>query len=354
MTSSEEHRDELTDGGLDDLLSSAADDVMNHAVNTTAPTAALLRLMDDDASGDPPSRGIAVIMQRSIARQLDRVLDHPRAFALDRILYHAGTIVSGIDRDLGFIIPSPAFNLARALGRASAVVHALDRDRGRPDLNRARELARSFALALDDSRDRDIYRSVVSGRAHDLTRALRAARDVGFALAVAHAQGRGSPTSLAVEEAFDCARDLAWNLGFDDASSRDIGDDLARALDHTRELVRSGPRTFPPDPDLEPDLDLARSLQLEQDLIRAHGHVRGLITTLQTATVDVSGADLQDLDLDLDNLDILAGVIWSELTRWPPEVADEVWARSRPIREGTWQVMDGTEPDSVDRATVPG
>ena len=359
MTSGEEHRDELTDDELDDLLSSAADEVMNHAANTEATTAALLRLMDDDTPGHLASRGIAVIMQRSTARRLDLVLDHARAFALYRILYHAGTIVSGIERDLGFIVPSPAFDLARALGRASAVADALDRDRERPDLRRARNLARSFALALDDTHARD--RHVVGARAGDLIRALGTARDAGFALAVAHGQGRGSPSSLAVEEAFRYARDLTWDRGFDDASSRGIGDDLARALDHTRELVRSGARTFPPEPDLEPDLDLARSLQLEQDLIRAHGHVQHLITALQATTVDVSGDDLQDLDLDPDELDILAGVIWSDLagviwseqTTWPPAVADEVRARSRPIREGTWQVTDGTELDPADRTTVP-
>src|SRR5947208_2838242 len=98
MTSGEEHRDELTDDELDDLLSSAADEVMNRAANTAAPAPALLRLMDDDTPGALASRGIAVIMQRSTARRLDQVLDHARAFALYRILYHAGTIVSGIER----------------------------------------------------------------------------------------------------------------------------------------------------------------------------------------------------------------------------------------------------------------
>jgi hypothetical protein len=71
---------------------------------------------------------------------------------------------------------------------------------------------------------------------------------------------------------------------------------------------------------------------------------------LAAVQVDASGADLSEVDLP--DLDVLDGVIWTPETTWPPGVAHGVRSRSREIRPGVYQVCSGSERDPSKLAIV--
>ena len=55
--------------------------------------------------------------------------------------------------------------------------------------------------------------------------------------------------------------------------------------------------------------------------------------------VDASGADLSGLNLT--DMSVLEGVVWTEETKWPSGVRDQVRLRSREIRVRVYQVCGG-------------
>ncbi|RCG25407.1 hypothetical protein DQ384_31585 [Sphaerisporangium album] len=61
--------------------------------------------------------------------------------------------------------------------------------------------------------------------------------------------------------------------------------------------------------------------------------IADLVQDLETIDVDASGLDLRHLDLQ--EVDALAGVLWTTDTVWPPGIAGRVRARSREIMPGT-------------------
>jgi hypothetical protein len=61
--------------------------------------------------------------------------------------------------------------------------------------------------------------------------------------------------------------------------------------------------------------------------------------------VNVSGADVSQLKLNLQDEGALRGVVWDAYTVWPAEIAARVHAWSREIRPGVFQVGGGSERD---------
>ena len=65
--------------------------------------------------------------------------------------------------------------------------------------------------------------------------------------------------------------------------------------------------------------------------------------------IDASGADLSGLDLA--DVSVLEGVVWTEETTWPPGIRGEVQAQSEVIREGVYQVRGGSEREPAGLVT---
>jgi hypothetical protein len=256
----------------------------------------------DAASPIPPlprEQAAAIIAMRARVRDLaDALAD---ALASARGLYLAV-------RDLDW---------AEARGRA---VPGLARDLALArditcDLTRARALARHFTRASASGRDFEVDYAI------GLTRAADSADDLVRDLAIAHGLAR------AVDLAGDLARDLSFAHGL--GCVRDLADarDLAgsRARDRVADLVRC----------MEVVLGCAKEL----------------VGRFHAGEVDASGADLSALDLT--DISVLEGVVWTEETAWPPGVWDQVKPpRSRVIRPGVYQVCSGNERDPFELITT--
>ena len=160
---------------------------------------------------------------------------------------------------------------------------------------------------------------VIRARARHHARDLATDHDRALALDRALDRARALATDLASDlaDALDRARALATDLASDLADARD----LARALDHARALAD----------------DLALALD------RARHRADELVGLLRGAEVDASGADLSALDLA--EMSVLEGVVWTEETTWPIGVREQVQLRSREIWPGVYQVCGGSERD---------
>ena len=144
------------------------------------------------------------------------------------------------------------------------------------------------------------------------------------------------------------ARELARKLARDfpsGALARLLARDLARELAVARDLARDL------DPALARELALARARvrelaciselagDLARNLDRARARVRELARALEREEMEASGADLSHLHIE--DLDVLIGAVWNSQTTWPPDIADQVRARSREISAGVYQVHRG-------------
>lgn len=203
-----------------------------------------------------------------------------------------------------------ARDLARELDRTCALARA-------NDLTRARDLDRTCALANDLTRTRDLDRT----------------RNLAFALASALDLDLASASDLDLilirASAFDRTRNLA--------RASDLARDLDRALTLARDLASDLAHTH----DLDRALDLARDLDSALDLAR--DRAGGLVSDLDAQHVDASDADLSGMEIR--QLDLLNGIVWTRQTLWPPAIAAQVEAHSAEIRPGTYQVRLGDTQD---------
>ncbi|WP_182885745.1 hypothetical protein [Microbispora sp. H10885] len=152
----------------------------------------------------------------------------------------------------------------------------------------------------------------------------------------------------------DLAREIA--TGLDHGREWDDGLDLAHildlALDHARALTRALASKGPNAGDLWRAVGLAARLTAaidrERDHARVFAHASGLAASLASIKVDsliehlnsievyVSDTDLSFLDLN--DIDVLNGVVWTQFTIWPPSLIEEIRRRSHEIGPGLYQI----------------
>ncbi|WP_171064513.1 hypothetical protein [Actinomadura soli] len=184
---------------------------------------------------------------------------------------------------------------------------------------------------LADDLARDLAHARDLARSHNLARTL--AHDLDFLLGLGGTLDRTLARTLV--RALVRARDLDHALARVLAHNRDFDRGLSLARDHSRDLA------------LNLALDLAHDLDLVRDL------VRDLEDSLASVEIDASGADLAELELAESSLtEVLAGVVWDEDTRWPPDLRESIAARSEEIRPGVYRVRGGTERDPHETAGV--
>jgi len=202
--------------------------------------------------------------------------------------------------------------LAQAHARACALRLAV-RGLGRPVpvLGRTRVIDRALAC--------DLTRALLQAR--DVTRDLMRARDLTRAVASGPTLEAGRVIDL--DRAVDLAGALAGDLG------------LARGLSLTRDFADAR--------DLARGRARDRATDLARGLHEAAGWAEELVGRSHEGEVDASGADLSALDLT--DISVLAGVVWTEETAWPPGIAAQVRARSREIRPRVYRVCGGSERD---------
>ncbi|GII66097.1 hypothetical protein Skr01_61820 [Sphaerisporangium krabiense] len=345
------------DAALDALLDAAASELDQRLRASAGFDQALLRLMvvaqdqPPRAAGRPGGDAAASIiairakvhsLRQDLAllrgldrgREYDRQLERPRDPVRDLVHDDLRDGMLGHARDL-----VGALDLAGAPGavvdRAGDLVRALTMDR---DVNlvlvRARALARTLtildALGLGAGQYADVFaRFQVRGRVHELAGMLDGVRDLN------------SPLNWAVDlgRAADRIRRI----------DHDVAAVLAQAGDvvGTISLVRDWKRVLAGAYRLEDDLARAYPCDLTSDLIG--DLIDDLIHDLGTVDVDASGLDLRHLDLQ--EVDALAGVLWTLDTVWPVRIAGQVRARSREIMPGTFRVRGpGTEHEIEDHS----
>lgn len=219
-----------------------------------------------------------------------------------------------------------ARDVSRDLDRALARVHDLARD-----VDRARDLARDVdhALARHLDGDLDQAREVAEDvdRARDLAEDADRVRDLGGTI--------DDAIDEAIEGAIDGADDLALTLAshIDHAIDCVLGHDLA--IDFADALARDCDRfrVLVNDLALDPysDLTIAPVRALAVDLVRALDLLEKSITSMVGA--DLTAADLTGIPL--------AGVRWSDETRWPPGWEGRIRRESVAVGPGQWEIRPG-------------
>jgi hypothetical protein len=188
----------------------------------------------------------------------------------------------------------------------------------------------------------------------DLALDLAGAREAAGEITVDLALDRDRADAGALANALDRALggDLAAALDRALAAADDLGDlgdlgaragELVAALD--REFGGMYKRADAVAGELAGDLDrvVDRARDLDRHLQSALSCAEELAVRLHAGEVDASGADLAALDLT--DMSVLEGIMWTEETTWPPGVHEQVQLRSREIRPGVYQVQGGSERD---------
>jgi hypothetical protein len=292
---------------------------------------ALVHVSDPDPDPDPEGRGaeeeplaLVVLTLRSAPGPLlpdpDRALDREFVSDLARNLASASALVLARDR---YFVSDLARNLATAFALTLDLDLADDRT-----LAFADDLVRDLNLVLDLARNlgRDLLDQVLARDhilvlARDLARVLVLARDLDQVLVRDLVPARGLLANVNTR-----AR----------ANARNLANYLDRALDRGLVLALADARA----------LARAWALALSPGPIR----VRDLVDAFADVRLDASGVDLSALRFP--DLEVLAGVVWSDETVWPEGVAELVRARSEQIGYRVWQVRGGSEREPS--ALVPG
>ena len=160
---------------------------------------------------------------------------------------------------------------------------------------------------------------------------------MGAPVSLSRSSSRPAATRTAKSSASTCGRpainspSLARTLSEirDLAREWEFGGEIAAVLTHEIALA----------------IDAAHEVEHDRRrgwLTRALRYAVALARVLEERQVDVSGADLSEMDI---NPALLNGAIWTHQTSWPPGVASPVRAHSTEIRPGVYQVRLGSTPD---------
>jgi hypothetical protein len=103
--------------------------------------------------------------------------------------------------------------------------------------------------------------------------------------------------------------------------------EITQVLEHETDLAEHG-------------ADLDRACARADDLKRSFERQRTLIPRFEAVDeVDASGVDLSALDLP--DMSVLEGVVWTDETAWPPGVHEQVVPLSEEIDRGVYKVRRG-------------
>ncbi|MEV6648126.1 hypothetical protein [Amycolatopsis sp. NPDC051371] len=194
----------------------------------------------------------------------------------------------------------------------------------------ARRLARDVGFVHDYTgtfhQDLDLHPRALGRRAYD----------TGSLLNLFGAYDTGRTIEQTLVSVLDSARLLTHDLTLTYDLLTHLFE-LAQALTRARDLISTLSDLV--------DWDLAcRLVSAVQDALGdALTHARAL--TSAGGEIDASGADLSQLQID--DLDLVVGVVWTAETVWPPELRSRILTRSREIRTGVFLVGNGTERTSV-------
>lgn len=318
---------ELTDDELDVILSNTRNEIVAHVQQVGDSASALVALMAESDRSNPnaaicsepaarrrvPQRLAAVIEVRrraaEVHRRLGEVVERARdlAFDLDRELSNHGDLTIAV---------------------LSALAFARHRDRYLMQLlSHARDLA--IQIVYDLARIRDLDRNLII--------------DQDAVVILEH-----SRSNVIEAEEFDGIRQLdrlfAYNrqLAIDgqitDARELSIRLERARRLSDFRERYRNLNRSHAHE----------LALAIDQALRNASELAESVMNHLQAVEVNAASADLSQVRVY--DPAVLTGVIWTESTIWPSEIADRVGSLSQEVTKGIWQVR----PDGQRRAVSLG
>jgi hypothetical protein len=318
---------ELTDDELDVILSNTRNEIVAHVQQVGDSAAALVALMAESDRSNPhaaiysepaarhlvPQRLAAVIETRcraaEVHRRLGEVVERARdlAFDLDRELSNHGDLTIAVLSALAFARHRDRYLmqlLSHARDLAIQIVYDLVRIR---DLDRNLIIDQDAVVVLEHSRS-----DVIEAEEFDGIRQL--------------------------DRLFAYNRQLAIDGQIRDARELSIRLERARRLSDFRERYRNLNRPHAHE----------LALAIDQALRNASELAESVMNHLEAVEVNAVSADLSQVKVY--DPAILTGVIWTESTIWPSEIADRVGSLSQEVTPGIWQVR----PDGQRRAVSLG
>jgi hypothetical protein len=186
-----------------------------------------------------------------------------------------------------------------------------------------RRIARVLAAALDLTGSGDLTSN--PGLAARLSESFADARDRALDLAATLDRG------LAQVQPIKLAR-KARRLAIDLKNASDLANEIADPP-HTRGY------------EWQEDTGNLAAGTLSRNAEKARDTARDIAIELLLLPTDASGVDLSGIDID--DPDLLDGVIWTEETRWPSALAQWVRGHSQEIGQGLYRVAEGTEREEA-------
>jgi hypothetical protein len=324
----DEFHDELTDDELNMILTGVHHDLLTYAHHVADPAGALAAIMayndTDRLPVDIPSHPVLNTLTQ---QRLSAVIEMRRRSAelhgeLRRVIARARDVAVDLDRAL-----DDRFELVIAFKAARAFSRHHDRELTE-FLDRARNLA--VAIARDLTLVRRLDQDLAADRDFMVRQEL--AVDVGSVEAMDDIQELDRILS----------RNREYNIDRQVEGARLLSADLGRAgkISRTREADAGLDRGRARQLAIAIDVALVRSRELAND-VRHH---------LNMFEVDASGADLSHMWIS--DPEILGGVIWTDETIWPSNVADRMGVISRELSEGVYQVHGGGQRYAKDLAAA--
>ncbi|WP_067829139.1 hypothetical protein [Actinomadura kijaniata] len=142
------------------------------------------------------------------------------------------------------------------------------------------------------------------------------------------------------------ARDLAHGQARASIFDRALTDSLIRAVDRAHSAARELNYALDYAPDrIEYSRVVTLAAVINANLAPVLSHAQDAKRSLLEEKVDVSGMDLRTVQVTRTNLEMLAGMMWDEATRWPSGLRNQIKARSEQVQPGRYRVHSGTERD---------
>jgi hypothetical protein len=324
----DEFHDELSDKELDAILAGVHQNLLAYAHRVADPAGALAAIMGrNDADTLPVDIPTHPIVNTLTHQRLSAVIEMRCRSAelhdeLRRVIARARDVAIDLDRAL-----DDRHELVIAFKAARAVARHHDRE-----LTEFLDRGRNLAIAI-------VHDLVLVRR---LDQDLTADRD--------YMVRRELAVDVSSDQTFDGLREL------DRALSRNREYNIDRQVEAARQLAtdldRAGriSRTREADPDLGRGRARQLAIAIDVALVRSQELANDVRRHLDMFEVDASGADLSHMWIG--DPETLGGVIWTNETIWPSNVADRVRVLSRPLSDGVYQVHGGGQRYRKELVTV--